>query len=138
MTGNTPSTTLDDVNVSAPAPTAVAATPQSPPANVAPWAKRQLQVVFSPASGQSITLSGLRMIAQVSKASFPGGFNLNLRIQGMTLAHINTLSKAGTTYTVGNNKITVAAGDVGGQLSTVFVGIINYAYPDFQNQPDVA
>jgi hypothetical protein len=140
MTGNVPATTLDDVNVTAPA-TTPATTPQ-----FNPYAQRQIQLTFQlnaangsfSGGGNTLTLTGLRTFVQIQKATLPTTGQLYLRVQGMTLDHVNKLTKAGTTFQQSNNTVSVAAGDVGGQLTTVFTGDIIYAYPDFSTQPDVA
>jgi hypothetical protein len=135
-----PSTTLDDVSVTAPAPTAATQGPQA-----TPYEKRLISLTFQLATGSfqgtnsnTLTVSGLRTFVVVQKASMPATGQLYLRVQGLTLAQINTLTKAGTTFQQGHNVVSVAAGDVGGTLATVFTGEIFYAYPDFSNQPDVS
>lgn len=133
--------TLPDVNVSAPAPSpATVGSGQSKT-----YAKRVLQFTFQlgqgafGASGQNtLTLNGLRAFAQVNQANIPSGGMAMIRIQGMTLDHINTLTQAGLYYKFRHNLVGIQAGDEGGQLTTVFTGVIYEAYPDFSNQPDVA
>jgi hypothetical protein len=134
-----PSTTLSDVNVTAPAPSGTAASPSG-----SPYAQRIIQLTFQLAQGSfagggnTLTISKLRTFVTIQHASFPGGALATIRVYGMTLDHINTLTKAGTAYATNlNNIVSVAAGDIGGPITTIFTGIINEAFPAFSNPPDV-
>ena len=133
---------LPDVNVAAPDPT-------QNTGSTAPYAKRIIQLTFTlagsgsnsggGAGGNTLTISGLRTFVTIVMASFPGGAVATIRVFGMTLSHINLLTKAGTSFiTNAGNKISVAAGDVGGAISTIFTGIIKEAKPTFNNMPDCA
>jgi Baseplate hub gp41 len=141
-----PSTTLNDVNVTAKAPVV------APQFN--PFTKRVISLTFQLNSttgasntsfengANTLTVTGLRTYVQIQNATLQrsGGVTgtLYLRVQGLTLDHINALTVAGTTYLQQNNTVKVEAGDIDGTLTTVFVGKINYAYPDFSAMPDVA
>jgi hypothetical protein len=135
-----PSTTLSDTNNNNNPASGTAAPPSG-----SPYAKRIIQLTFGLAGGQfkgggnSLTISGLRTFVTIQTASFPDAEQAIIRVYGMTLDHINTLTKAGTYYSTNlGNTVVVAAGDVGGPITTIFKGIINEATPTFTNQPDVS
>jgi len=98
--------------------------------------------VFS--GGQnSATITGeqatnLRMSATivVSGSNNPG--NMELSIYGLPLSLMNQLSNVGTQYRQQKNSITLSAGEVGGQMSVVFQGLIFKAYVDAAAMPQVA
>ncbi len=114
-----------------------------------PYASRQIVLQFQLGNGQSfdnsgsntLTLSGLRVFALFENAFGTTLPNCVMQIYGMTLAHMNALTVAGTyIYGVnkpGKNTVSVAAGVVNGPLATIFNGTIIEAYPDGQ-QPNMA
>ena len=143
MTGNVPSTTLDPVNVTAPAPS----TTVYQSSGGVPWAKRLIQLTMQlggasfSGGGNTLTVSGLRTHCQITKASLPSAGMAYVRIQGLTLDQINSFTKAGTAFYLSadtQNSISIAAGEVGGALTTIFSGLVFQAYPEFGDQPDVA
>ena len=94
---------------------------------------------FNGTSGNQLTLSGLRMHARVTNAGQALDSYMDLDIYGMTLSQMNQLSTLGMQIRkVGNNKVTLSAGDSSGSQSVVFSGDILSAYADFGSAPDVA
>src|SRR5882724_6900141 len=62
-----------------------------------------------------------------------------LRIFGMTLDHMNQLTKAGLVWLYRkNNTVSIAAGNDQSGMTTIYKGVIFEAYPDFQTQPEVS
>jgi hypothetical protein len=103
-----------------------------------PYAVRAITITLALGSGSfagggnTITLPGLRVEASIHYATLPAPDVGLFRIYGMTLDHINTFSYAGTFFLANpKNVIQVQAGDQGGQMTTVYTGIIRDAYPDF-------
>ena len=88
-------------------------------------------------SGPYTTPNGLRMSARIV---LPGGQDfgtMNLAIYGMTSSHMNALTVLPFGLTsVGNNTVTLMAGDDIGALSTVFTGTVTSAFADFHEQPE--
>jgi len=89
--------------------------------------------------GNALTLSGLRMSCDIHVG---GGAALpilnNLTIYGMTLDHMNQLSRIGATYNnFPTNKITIQAGSDQEGMFTVFEGDILLAWVDGADQPNV-
>jgi hypothetical protein len=121
---------------------AAAASPSSIPASAVPDKPGVAFLNAPPPSpsqggGNSMTISGLRASAKITKAGGADMSSLDAEIYGMTLSQMNQLTTFGTQYAaVGKNYITVQAGDVGGQLSTVFVGTITTAWMDATGMPD--
>jgi hypothetical protein len=124
------SITLDDVNVTAPAPT------QQRSGASSPYAVRILTPTFVIGSGGSpMVKQGLRVIAQISDAQIPSGSSLLMTVYGMTLSEMNALTVAGLSYLLSSaganaNHVSLAAGDAASGMTTVFTGLITDAYPD--------
>ncbi len=61
----------------------------------------------------------------------------DISIWGMTLSEMNSLSRIGLVSTaVRNNIITVMAGEVGGNMSLIFIGGIKQVWPDFSSSTE--
>lgn len=97
------------------------------------------QPVFSGTNSNTVTLSGLRMSARVSKAGGASDSTLDLTIYGMTRSLMDDLSTLGIQINlVQHNQIVLTAGDEASGLSTVFVGYTLACYADFRSAPDVS
>jgi hypothetical protein len=138
MTGN-PSITLPPVDVT------TTPSPGSTTGSLQRYAKRELRLTFQLANGNfsgggnTLTVSGLRTFVMVEYANIPTSGRAAVRVYGLTLAHINSLTQAGLLWKASNqNSILIEAGDVGGQFVSVFKGTIYEAYPDFSAMPDTA
>lgn len=109
------------------------------------YAKRKIDVTislgegrFGDDKGKDVTLSGLRVSANVVYYGNGVQAQAQIRIWGMPLSMINQLTGTGQRASeIRNNRILIAAGDEGGVMSTVYQGGIRYAYGDFQNAPEV-
>lgn len=111
-----------------------------------PFAQRRIDVNFAlakttfPDGSQILDLAGHRV--QVSLANNGGGLalpTLSLRINGMKLADMGTLATRGLTgLAVNGDQVTIAAGNDGGLLNTIFVGTIYSAITDFSSSPEVS
>jgi hypothetical protein len=126
-------------NAIAPAP------PQGSISGSAPYARRIISLTFRLGTGSfgaegsnQITITGLRVFCQISQATTPSPSNCQIRVYGLTLSHINQLTRVGRSYQVANNFVAVQAGDSLSGLTTIFNGTIYEAYPDFSDQPDSA
>ena len=124
-------------NVSAPAPIS-ASTPQNF------YAVRIINLMFNLTNGGTLNLQatsnsiGFRVIVDVELANAPTTGSAHIRAYGMSLDHMNLLTRAGLLYKVSQaNTVTVQAGDSSGMV-TVFTGIIIQAYPDMRGQPEVS
>lgn len=110
------------------------------------FARRLIDVTFTlgegtfGTTGQNVVkLSGLRVVSKIIKAGGPSMGTARLQIYGMTLSKMNQLSTLGMAITlVRRNTVRVDAGDLGGTMTTVFLGTITNAWSDFQAAPDVA
>lgn len=107
------------------------------------FAKRQINLIFS-VNGKEIYLQGLRSQAIISN---PGGNNavalLQLRVYGMTLEQMNSLSSTGASTNagalgIGNVSVTVLAGDEGQTVGQIFKGGVLKSYIDFSAVPEVS
>lgn len=95
---------------------------------------------FGATAGPTVTLSGLRMSAELSN---PGGESmgaLQMRVWGMGSQVMNKLTTIGQVNRAirTKNAVMLAAGDAGGALSSVFQGTIYDAWADYNSAPDVA
>ena len=109
------------------------------------YAKRKLDVTinlgtgeFGENKGSDVTLSGLRVSASYIGYATDVQGALHLRIFGVPLAMIDQLTTIGPIMTQRrNNRITLAAGEEGGSMSTVYEGTIDSAFADFNGAPEV-
>jgi hypothetical protein len=131
---------LPEVTVTAPRPSQVAI-PNVAPTNQAPYAVRAINVIFQLGQGSfgnsgqiMMTLTGLRVIAQITKAALPTTGPATIRIFGLTPDQINQLSKCGLVWKAYNNYVALQAGDSMSGMATVFNGMISQAYPEFTPQ----
>lgn len=94
---------------------------------------------FGDVAGDTITLSGHRVIAEIVSAGGAMQGQLQLKIYGLPLSTINQLTTIGATMTAVRikNKVQVAAGDEGSALSLIYEGVIDQAWGEFQSAPDV-
>lgn len=134
MSSPVPTVTLDDVNVTAPAPTSSLPTP---------YARRILQFTFQLGEGSfgdtgsdKLTVSGLRATVQIGQAHLAVTGRAVIRIFGLTLNQINTLTKAGLYFKYRKDLVAIQAGDEKAGLTEIFNGRIYEAYPDFADQPN--
>jgi baseplate hub protein gp41 len=95
---------------------------------------------FGDTAGNAITLTGLRVIAHINAMGGDAQGQLQLTVFGLPLDMINQLTSIGpvATQVRRQNTVQVAAGDDGAAMTTVYEGVIDSAYGDFQNAPDVA
>ena len=107
------------------------------------FARRRIELKFtlgtgSFGDGNSVTLSGLRCSANITKAGGAALSSLDLTVYGMTLDQMNKLTVLNVLqYTEGApNTVTVSAGD-DQQLSVCFQGNITEAWADANGAPDV-
>lgn len=110
------------------------------------FVKRRIDVTINLAEGQfgdnagpAVTLSGYRVQAAVVAYNGDAQAQLQLRIFGLSQDMINKLTVVGPILTERrNNRILVAAGDVGGDaLTVVYEGTISQAWADYNQAPEV-
>lgn len=118
------------------------------------FTKKRIDVTFKVASGalgptadtDTVTLTEHRVRATITREGMWQGANLNLRVEGMTMAMMNRLSVViGMPDGEGRNNqlavastVTVQAGDAERGMSTIFSGGITEAFVDFTGAPNVA
>lgn len=94
---------------------------------------------FGTSGANSVTLEDLRVSTKIMKAGGNAMSTMSMQVYGMTLSNMNKLSTLGMVPTlVRRNTVTVEAGDDEVGMSTVFIGTITNAYPDFNQMPNVA
>lgn len=103
------------------------------------FAVRQINLQFTSANGETLSLEGLRCSATIIN---PGGNNafgqLQLKVYGMTLDQMNQYSSTGANMVaVQNQSITVTAGNQGSILNQVFSGTLISSFIDFSSMPDI-
>lgn len=106
----------------------------------AAYAVRQLNYTFQLGAGNfgaggstQLTLpSGLRSELHIEAALTPSTGVLHARIYGLSLDHMNQISKAGLVWAVRKNYVQVQAGDAVAGMTTIFRGQILEAYPDMK------
>jgi hypothetical protein len=100
---------------------------------------------FAGSGKDTLTVSGLRASAHISKIGGLSMGELQLRVFGMTLSQMNDLSTLGLVLKDGtdspsvlDNQVIVEAGDDDTGLAIVHHGTINNAWADFSAMPEVA
>ena len=94
---------------------------------------------FAGTNSNTLTVSGLRVAANLKAAATPSQGTAEVQVYGMTLSHMNQLSTLGLARKlIANNTIKIMAGnDDGTPLKQVFYGVILQAWSDFQGAPNV-
>lgn len=86
-----------------------------------------------------VTLSGLRVKADLTSAGYLNSAQLFCRIYGLPLEMMSRLTRIGLINTINSdNVIQIAAGNKGSALTTAFTGEIIQAYADFNGMPEVS
>jgi hypothetical protein len=94
---------------------------------------------FAESGTDTVTVSGLRTIANISRNGGLSPSHLSLRINGMTLSVMNQLTQLGQPIAfVSQNYVTVEAGDAVNGMTTVFTGQSLGTWVDASGAPDVA
>ncbi len=110
------------------------------------YARRRIDVTialgtgdFEATPGNSVTLSGLRVQAQILSNGGNDSGTCECRIFGLSLSMMNQLTRIGLINSrVGaQNTIMLAAGNYGEALTTVYEGEIIQAFPELNNAPFV-
>jgi hypothetical protein len=114
---------------------------------ITPYAVRAIDLTFQLGKGNfgaagvdQIKLSGLRCEVNLTKAQAPtpGGL-ATIRMYGLSLDHINSLTKAGLNWDGRKNLVLIEAGDTtSGVMTAIYNGNVVEAYPDFRNMPNVS
>ena len=103
------------------------------------FTQKLLAFQISQASGGSMNISGLRASVVIEGAAGPTMISAEGAIWGLTLSQMNQLTTLGKqTYLIGQNSITIQAGDDASSLTTVFIGTIMTAFMDAASMPQVA
>ncbi len=92
---------------------------------------------FGESGSQKVTFRGLRVFVEIELATAAPPVGL-IRVYGLTLDQVNQLARAGLDWRDSLNTVLVQAGDKGGQLKSLYEGLIIEARPEFGNQPDVS
>lgn len=108
--------------------------------------RRLIDVTFELGEGSygtgganTVTLSGLRVSANVQNAGGRSMGAAEVRVWGMTLSKMNQLSTLGMVVTAQRkNVLTLSAHNEGEPPATFFKGTIYDAWADLNSQPDVA
>ena len=88
--------------------------------------------------GSSLEVSGLRCEAQIDNINGVSLGALQLRIHGMRIEDMNSLSLLGKKYMEARrNQVIVSAGDDDAGMTQVFSGTIFQAFIDYGSMPDV-
>lgn len=104
---------------------------------LAPGGKTNQPTTFSESGTDTVTLAGSRTSVRIQNSGAPAGSTASVSIWGMTPSLMNQLSTLGLVFNiVPRNTITIAAGNLGSRLATVFSGTIVGAYGDYNSAPD--
>jgi hypothetical protein len=94
---------------------------------------------FGSTGGDTVTLAGYRMTADLVHVGGESMGELHLRVFGLSQSLMNQLTVIGAINRVNpQNSILLAAGDDENGMTTVFNGTISEAWADYNASPDVA
>ncbi|MDN8598613.1 hypothetical protein Q0A17_04145 [Citrobacter sp. S2-9] len=85
-----------------------------------------------------LSLSGIRMMANIESFGIFEQGTCNLRVWGMNPDDMNTLATLAIRMGISRNGLTLLAGDDEKGMTQVFTGTIFDAYTDYNSLPDVA
>jgi hypothetical protein len=114
------------------------------PATGSSYVTREINVTFTLGEGtfgqsgmNTATVSGLKVVANISKRGLPAMDVASLRVYGLTPSLMNQLSTLGIPNIMyrANNTVTIDAGDAVNGLGTVYTGSIQWAYQKL-DQPE--
>ncbi len=108
------------------------------------YVQRKINVVFTLGIGtwgqsgaDTVTLSGLRVSAEITKAGGKSMGELQMRVYGMTQSQMNKLSTLGMmVQEVRRNNVAIMAGDDVNGMSLVYEGTIFDAWVDHEGDPE--
>lgn len=99
-----------------------------------------VQYTFQEGSYDTVTVSGLRVQANIQNSIPPMQGIATVRVHGLTPSLQNQLSTLNRLdngqVAIRFNQLTIQAGDVQSGMSTVFAGHIAFSQPDYNNAPD--
>jgi hypothetical protein len=94
---------------------------------------------FGDQVGDTVTLSGLRIYADMSAPCGDSMGAIQLRVYGLTQSMMNQITTIGVFGQVaGASKISVSAGEKGKALTTIMTGSIWQAWADYNSAPEIA
>jgi hypothetical protein len=111
------------------------------------FARKEIEVTISLGTGQfgetganTVTLSGLRVKADIQQFGGNAMPQVQLRIFGLPMQMINQLTTIGpiNSSIMYQNSVLIAAGDEGSALTTIYSGTIWQAWGDFNQMPDAS
>jgi hypothetical protein len=106
--------------------------------SLAPDQKTNQPIKFAGTDSNTVTLSGFRTKVRVENSGAPAGSHATIAIYGLTPSTMNQLSTLGMIFnSIQRNTVTVSAGDEESGLSPVFGGTIAFAFPEYNQAPDV-
>jgi hypothetical protein len=93
---------------------------------------------FGAGTGDTVTLSGLEVVASIQKAGLPNADTAQVQVYGMTQKLINQITRLGilTPDQTVRNTLTLTAGDDVSGMSQIYQGDIITALGDFASAPD--
>lgn len=111
------------------------------------FARKQIELTIALGTGQfgdtganTVTLSGLRIKADIQQFGGDAMPQVQLRVYGLPAQMINQLTAIGpiNSSIMYKNSVLIAAGDAGSALTTIYSGTIWQAWGDFNQMPDTA
>lgn len=94
---------------------------------------------FGEGKGNTVTLTGLRVVANIQKTAMPALDTATVQIYGVTRDFMNRTTRLGKPIQyVRDNTIALSAGDDTSGMSQVFYGTIYNSYGDFDGMPEAA
>jgi len=108
------------------------------------YTKKALEITVSlgrgafSGGGSVLKARGLPVTAHIEKPGLPDSNRASVSLHGLSLEHMEQMTTlAWDPLEYRRNTISIAAGNEGEELSTVFIGNITSAFADFSGAPDV-
>src|SRR4051794_35280342 len=92
---------------------------------------------FGGAGSDRVTFRGLRTMVDIELAVQAPPVAL-VRVFGLSLSRVNQLTRAGINWEASENTILIQAGDAGGQLKSLYEGLIFIASPEYNSMPETS
>jgi len=105
---------------------------------LSPDQKTNQPIKFAGTNSNTVTLSGNRASVRIENSGAPAGSRASVRVWGLTQNLMNQLSTLGIVFnSIQRNTVSISAGDTVNGLTPIFAGTINYAYPNYNEAPNV-
>ena len=92
---------------------------------------------YGASGGNTVKLTGHRVVASIQQTGMPGAALADVRVYGMTQSVMNQLTRLGVPLTdVRQNTMTIEAGDAHNGMAVVYTGMVRETWQNLDAMPD--